>query len=52
VTKPLLLDTGPLGMIEGVYRRPVCPMKSENRAKLEMVLAAQELLQAQKVWHV
>jgi len=31
-------------MIEEVYRLPLVPMKSENRAKLEKVLAAQGLL--------
>jgi len=38
-----------MGMMEEVYRLPMCPMKPENRAKLEKVLAAQGLLQAQKV---
>jgi 4-hydroxy-tetrahydrodipicolinate synthase len=38
-----------MGMIEEVYRLPLVPMKSENRAKLERVLAAQGLLQRQKV---
>jgi 4-hydroxy-tetrahydrodipicolinate synthase len=38
-----------MGMIEEVYRLPMCPMKPENRAKLEKVLAEQGLLQAQKV---
>ena len=38
-----------MGMIEEVYRLPMVPMKPENRAKLEKVLAAQGLLQAQKV---
>jgi 4-hydroxy-tetrahydrodipicolinate synthase len=33
-----------MGMIEEVYRLPMVPMKSENRAKLEKVLAAQGLL--------
>jgi 4-hydroxy-tetrahydrodipicolinate synthase len=37
-----------MGMIEEVYRLPMVPMKSENRAKLEKVLAAQGLLQPQK----
>jgi 4-hydroxy-tetrahydrodipicolinate synthase len=37
-----------MGMIEEVYRLPLVPMKPENRAKLEKVLAAQGLLQAQK----
>ena len=36
-----------MGMIEEVYRLPMVPMKSENRAKLEKVLAAQGLLQRQ-----
>ena len=38
-----------MGMIEEVYRLPMVPMKPENRAKLEKVLATQGLLQAQKV---
>ena len=38
-----------MGMIEEVYRLPMVPMKAENRAKLEKVLAAQGLLQPQKV---
>ncbi len=38
-----------MGMIEEVYRLPLCPMKAENRTKLEKALAAQGLLQAQKV---
>lgn len=38
-----------MGMIEEVYRLPMAPMNSENRAKLEKVLAAQGLLQPQKV---
>ena len=33
-----------MGMIEEVYRLPMCPMKPENRAKLEKVLLAQGLL--------
>ena len=37
-----------MGMIEEVYRLPMVPMKPENRAKLEKVLAAQGLLQPQK----
>ena len=37
-----------MGMIEEVYRLPMVPMKPENRAKLEKVLAAQELLPPQK----
>jgi 4-hydroxy-tetrahydrodipicolinate synthase len=38
-----------MGLIEEVYRLPLVPMKPENRAKLEKALAAQGLLQAQKV---
>ena len=37
-----------MGMIEEVYRLPLVPMKSENRAKLEEVLAAQGLLKDRK----
>ena len=33
-----------MGMIEEVYRLPLVPMKPENRAKLEKVLASQGLL--------
>ena len=36
-------------MIEEVYRLPMVPMKTENRAKLEKVLAAQGLLPPQKL---
>jgi 4-hydroxy-tetrahydrodipicolinate synthase len=38
-----------MGKIEEIYRLPMVPMKPENRAKLEQALAAQGLLQAQKV---
>ncbi len=38
-----------MGMIEEIYRLPMVPMKPENRAKLEKVLAAQGLLQPQRV---
>jgi 4-hydroxy-tetrahydrodipicolinate synthase len=38
-----------MGMIEEVYRLPLVPMKPENRAKLEKALAAQGLLQPQRV---
>jgi 4-hydroxy-tetrahydrodipicolinate synthase len=38
-----------MGLIEEVYRLPLVPMKPENRAKLEKVMAALGLLQAQKV---
>lgn len=34
-----------MGLIEEAYRLPLCPLKPENRAKLEKVLAAQGLLQ-------
>jgi 4-hydroxy-tetrahydrodipicolinate synthase len=37
-----------MGMIEEVYRLPIVPLKPENRAKLEKVLAAQGLLQPQR----
>jgi 4-hydroxy-tetrahydrodipicolinate synthase len=36
-----------MGMIEEVYRLPLVPMNSENRAKLEKALAAQGLLNDQ-----
>jgi len=36
-----------MGMIEEVYRLPMVPMRPENRAKLQKVLEAQGLLQAQ-----
>jgi 4-hydroxy-tetrahydrodipicolinate synthase len=38
-----------MGLIEEVYRLPLVPMKPENRARLEKVMAAQGLLQSQKV---
>jgi len=38
-----------MGMIEEFYRLPLVPMRAENRAILEKVLAAQGLLQAQNV---
>jgi 4-hydroxy-tetrahydrodipicolinate synthase len=38
-----------MGLIEEVYRLPMVPMRSENRAKLEKVLAAQGLLRARKL---
>ncbi len=38
-----------MGMIEEVYRLPMVPMKPENRPKLEKALAAQGLLQPQRV---
>lgn len=33
-----------MGVIEEVYRLPLVPMKPENRAKLDKVLAAQGIL--------
>ncbi|HZT70942.1 MAG TPA: 4-hydroxy-tetrahydrodipicolinate synthase [Terriglobia bacterium] len=38
-----------MGKIKEVYRLPMCPMKPENRARLEKVLVEQGLLQTQKV---
>ncbi len=38
-----------MGKIKEIYRLPLCPLKPENRAKLEKTLAAQGLLQPQKV---
>jgi 4-hydroxy-tetrahydrodipicolinate synthase len=38
-----------MGMIQEVYRLPLVGMKAENRAKLEKALAAQGLIQPQKV---
>jgi len=38
-----------MGLIEEVYRLPLCPMKPENRAKLEKAMSALGLLQPQKV---
>ena len=38
-----------MGMIEEVYRLPMCPMKPENRLRLEKAMAALGLLQAQQV---
>jgi len=38
-----------MGMIEEVYRLPMCPMKPENRLRLEKAMAALGLLQPQKV---
>jgi 4-hydroxy-tetrahydrodipicolinate synthase len=50
-TNPIPVKAGlaMMGMIEEVYRLPMVPMKPENRAKLERVMAAQGLFQAQKV---
>ena len=38
-----------MGKIKEIYRLPLCPMNPENRAKMEKALAAQGLLQPQKV---
>jgi hypothetical protein len=38
-----------MGMMEEVYCLPLVSIGPENRAKLEKALAAQGLLQAQKV---
>ncbi len=38
-----------MGKIKEVYRLPMCAMKPENRARLESALAAEGLLQTQKV---
>jgi 4-hydroxy-tetrahydrodipicolinate synthase len=45
-TNPIPIKAGlaMMGMIEEVYRLPMVPIKPENRAKLEKVLAAQGLL--------
>jgi 4-hydroxy-tetrahydrodipicolinate synthase len=45
-TNPIPVKAGlaMMGMIEEVYRLPLVPMKPENRARLEKVLAAQGLL--------
>jgi 4-hydroxy-tetrahydrodipicolinate synthase len=50
-TNPIPVKAGlaMMGMIEEVYRLPLVPMKPENRPKLERVMAALGLLQAQKV---
>ncbi|HMD86798.1 MAG TPA: 4-hydroxy-tetrahydrodipicolinate synthase [Terriglobia bacterium] len=44
-TNPIPVKAGlaMMGMIEEVYRLPMVPMKPENRAKLERVMAAQGL---------
>ncbi len=46
---PIKAALAMMGMIEEVYRLPMVPMKVENRAILERVLAVQGLLQPQKV---
>lgn len=38
-----------MGLIQEIYRLPMVPMRPDNRAKLERVLADQGLLQPQKV---
>lgn len=45
-TNPIPVKAGlaMIGMMEEVYRLPMIPMKPENRAKLEKVMAAQGLL--------
>jgi len=50
-TNPIPVKAGLalMGMIEEVYRLPLVPMKSENRTRLENVMAAQGLLHTQKV---
>lgn len=37
-----------MGIMEEVYRLPLVPLKPENRTRLEKILAAQGLLQAQR----
>jgi 4-hydroxy-tetrahydrodipicolinate synthase len=46
-TNPIPVKAGLalMGMIEEVYRLPLVPMKPENRAKLEKVMAAQGLVE-------
>ncbi len=46
---PIKAALAMMGMIQEVYRLPMCPMKPENKAKLEKAVAAQGLLQPQKV---
>ena len=41
---PVKAGLAMMGMIEEVYRLPMVPIKAENRAKVEKVLAAQGLL--------
>jgi len=41
---PVKAGLAMMGMIEEVYRLPMVPVRPENRAKLEMVLAAKGLL--------
>jgi 4-hydroxy-tetrahydrodipicolinate synthase len=41
---PVKAGLAMMGLIEEVYRLPMVPMKPENRAKLEKVMAAQGLL--------
>jgi len=50
-TNPIPVKAGlaMMGLIEEVYRLPLVPMRPENRAKLEKVMAAQGLLETQKV---
>jgi len=46
---PIKAALAMMGKIKEIYRLPLCPLKPENRAKLEKTLAAQGLLQPQKV---
>jgi len=46
---PIKAALAMMGKIKEIYRLPLCPLKSENRARLEKTLAAQGLLQPQKV---
>jgi 4-hydroxy-tetrahydrodipicolinate synthase len=46
---PIKAALAMMGMIQEIYRLPLCPMKPENRAKLEKVMAAQGLMEPQKV---
>ena len=50
-TNPIPVKAGlaMMGLIEEVYRLPLVPMRPENRAKLEKVMAALGLLETQKV---
>jgi 4-hydroxy-tetrahydrodipicolinate synthase len=49
-TNPIPVKAGlaMMGMIEEVYRLPLVPMRPENRARLEKVMATLGLVQAQK----
>jgi 4-hydroxy-tetrahydrodipicolinate synthase len=43
---PVKAALGMMGLIEEIYRLPLVPMKPENRAKLEKVLATQGLVKS------